>query len=187
MNERMIGILAVSRGEGSRTRPRAPVQALAARSYVSLRSSMRATGTIVGGQVGVIILALSALHGGCGPVTTFTARGAACAERPTDCELTVIDRRPERDFRVIGVLDVEAFSVRRIPRDDETFLALVRSDVCKAGGDAVIPGVTGDGRYVQATIVKWIEPKSTEPFCPPEMNDVPEEPVDVACAGPTSC
>jgi hypothetical protein len=143
----------------------------------------------LGGHAARISSALLVCLGGCGPVTTFTARGAACVERPTECELAVIDRRPERDFRVIGVLDVEAFSVRRIPKDDDAFLALVRRDACKAGGDAVIPGITGDGRYVQATVVRWVEPESTEPVCPPDVDrpDVPEEPVDVACEGRSSC
>src|SRR5690606_18575891 len=95
-------------------------------------------------------------------------RGGACIARAEGCALAVIHRRPEKDYSVIGVLDVEAFSVRRIPRDDAAFLELIRAEACGAGADAVIPGITGDGRYVQATVVKWIERDQAEPSCPPE-------------------
>jgi hypothetical protein len=125
----------------------------------------------------------------CGPVASFTPRGEPSEGRAPDCEIVVIHQRPESDYSVIGVLDVAAFSVRRIPRDDAAFLELVRPAACRAGADAVIPGVTGDGRYIQATVVKWIAPDEDAPVCPPR--EAPpkerEEPVVACASGVTTC
>jgi len=129
--------------------------------------------------VGALVL----LVAGCGPVATFTARGPACPAQPAGCEVTVINQRPQRPYQIIGVLDIEAFSVRGIPNDENEFLALVAVEVCRRGGDAVIPGVTGDGRFVVATVVKWVEPGTTEPVCaPPPDGGVPEAAPDAGTA-----
>lgn len=113
---------------------------------------------------------LALLTVGCGPVSTFTARGNVCPAQPEGCEVTVITSRPERDYQVMGVLDIEAFSVRSLPRNEEAFRALVSPAVCRAGGDAVIPATSGDGRYIQATVVKWVEPGAAGPVCLPEAD-----------------
>ena len=51
--------------------------------------------------------------------------------------------------------------------DEETFRRVVQRHVCQAGGDAVIPGISSDGRYLTATVVKWIDEGQTEPVCHP--------------------
>lgn len=130
--------------------------------------------------IGCSFVATLLLTAGCGPVSTFTVRDNACPARPEGCEVTVITSRPEREYVVMGVLDLEAFNTQRLPRDEETFRALVRPAVCEAGGDGVIPGITGDGRYIQATVVKWVEPGATGPAClPPEPDaGVPDASAD---------
>lgn len=108
---------------------------------------------------------IASLAVGCVPQMVFTAHGAACEPRPEGCEVTLITRRPDRDFQIIGVVDVEAISVRRIPNDEEAFLALITPKACAVGADGVIPGQTGDNRYIQGTLVKWVEDGQTEPAC----------------------
>lgn len=101
---------------------------------------------------------LSLLAFGCGPSVTFTPKeGTARPPQPAPCRVTVFRQRPARDYEVIGVIDIEAFSVRSIPRNEGSFRTEVAPKVCRAGGDAVIPGINGDGRYIQGTVVRWLD------------------------------
>lgn len=92
--------------------------------------------------------------------------GGACPKRAQDCTFDVITSRPARQYQVIGVIDIDAFSARNLPNDEVSFRRAVAKQVCEAGGDAVIPGVNGDRRYVLATVVKWVEEERTTPICP---------------------
>lgn len=83
-------------------------------------------------------------------------RGPTSKER---CErVKVLRGRAPHEWEIVAVIDLAAFSVRALPRNDEAFLELVRPAVCEAGGDAVIAGVNGDGRYVLGTVIAWTEP-----------------------------
>jgi hypothetical protein len=104
--------------------------------------------------------------GGCVPHATFTARGGSCPKRPANCPFELVSSRPARDYAVIGVIDLEAFHVPKLPNDEASFRAAIAKDVCEAGGDAVLPGINGNGRYVLATVVKWVEGPSAGPVCP---------------------
>lgn len=101
---------------------------------------------------------------GCGVQVAYTRQPGASAHpasaAPTaHCDdVRVLRGRAPREWKVVGVVDLAAFSVRALPRDDEAFLELVRPAVCAAGGDAVIAGVNGDGRYVLGTVIAWVEP-----------------------------
>jgi hypothetical protein len=102
----------------------------------------------------------------CVPEVLFTPRGGSCPKRPENCAFELISRRPQREYEVIGVLDLEVFAARKIPNDDASFRAVVADEVCRAGGDAVIPGINGNGRYVLATVVKWVDIAAQGPACP---------------------
>jgi hypothetical protein len=103
----------------------------------------------------------------CGPLTTFSARGGGvCPKRESDCRFEVISSRPAREFQVIGVIDIEAPHAGALPRDEAAFRRAIGAAVCRAGGDAVIPGINGDQRYVLATVVKWVDAVQSEPVCP---------------------
>src|SRR5690349_6692795 len=89
----------------------------------------------------------------CVPHAIFTPRGGVCPQRPADCAFELVSGQSTRAYEVIGVIDVEAFAVRKIPNDDASFRALIGREVCRTGGDAVVPGINGNGRYVLATVV----------------------------------
>ncbi len=114
--------------------------------------------------VAAVVAAVGATIG-CGPASTFTPREGVCSARPPRCDFEVISRRPARDYQVIGTIDLEAFSVRRLPNDEAELREAVGPEVCRAGGDAIIPGITGDGRYVLAAVVKWVDEGETAPVC----------------------
>jgi len=90
--------------------------------------------------VSVFALLISA----CSPMATFTPRGGVCLERSPDCSFSVITSRPGRDYQVIGVIDIEALHVRKIPNDEASFRRLIGPHVCFAGGDAVIGNIGCD-------------------------------------------
>jgi len=107
----------------------------------------------------------------CVPHATFTPRGGTCAKRPPNCTFEVISSRPARDYSVVGVIEIESFHVRNIPNDEAVFRSVVAGEVCGAGGDAVLPGVNGNGRYVLATVVKWVDEGAASPVCPKSSAD----------------
>ena len=113
-------------------------------------------------------LAVCAVLCACTPrVAFYTPRPAtSCPKRPPGCSFELITNRPARQYQAIGVIDLEAFSVKKLPHDEASFRAAITEMVCHQGGDAVVPGINGDGRYVLATVVKWVDPGATAPVCP---------------------
>ena len=139
----------------------------------------------------VASIALSA--SACGPVTTLRRVGATVRCHPSGCAFDVVTSRPARDYRVIAVLDVEAFAVKRVPNTEEKFRAAIAKDVCSVGGDAVIPGINVDGRYVLATVIAWLPdfppapaPEPPVPLPMPEPLPLPTMPTE-GCGGNGPC
>jgi hypothetical protein len=102
----------------------------------------------------------------CGPSVTWTPRapGASRISQPSrerDCTFDVLRGGSTRTYHELGVLEIEAFAVRALPRDEATFRRVVSEEVCRVGGDAVVPGVTGTGRFVLATVVDYDDASAT--------------------------
>jgi hypothetical protein len=87
--------------------------------------------------------------------------------RPKGCSFEVLDGGATRPYLVIGVIDIDAFSVRAVPRNDDELRRVIADRVCKVGGDAVMPGVNGDGRYVLAKVVRYAN-GAPAPCCEPK-------------------
>jgi hypothetical protein len=118
-----------------------------------------------------LVLALPVAIAACGPALLYEPRAGNCPERPKQCSFELISGRSLRPYEVIGVLDIAAFSARKLPKDPASFRAAIADRVCKAGGDAVIPGVNFDRRYVLATVVKWVDDSTPTPVCPKALKD----------------
>jgi hypothetical protein len=116
-------------------------------------------------------LALSAGLVACHPTATFTAQGGVCPTRAYDCTFEIIEGKPARDFQKVGVIEIEAFYVRNVPKTEADFRKEFGPVICHAGGDAVVPAINGDGRYVLATIVKWVDSPDAGPACPKKLPD----------------
>jgi hypothetical protein len=117
------------------------------------------------------VLAVVSTLCACVPHAIYTPRVQSCPKRPSDCSFEVISSRPARDYAVIGVIEIESFHVRNTPKDEAAFRSVVAGEVCSAGGDAVVPGINGNGRYVLATVVKWVDEGATTPVCPQSSGD----------------
>lgn len=114
-----------------------------------------------------VVLLFSGAFAGCGVQVALTKR-PDLSEQPRELlleqpcnDVMVLNGRAPYDWEVVAVVDLAAFSVRALPRDDEAFLELVRPAVCEAGGDAVIAGVNGNGRYVLGTVIAWVVPAAS--------------------------
>lgn len=107
----------------------------------------------------------------CHPSATFTAQGGVCPTRQAGCSFEIIEGKPARDYQKVGVIDIESFYVGSIPKTEADFRKAFGPVICHAGGDAVIPGVNGDGRYIMATIVKWVDSPDAGPACPKKSPD----------------
>ncbi|MFT3921844.1 MAG: hypothetical protein QM778_04860 [Myxococcales bacterium] len=101
----------------------------------------------------------------CTPSVTWTRR-AASKPRQAGCSFDVIDLGPRPPLREIGVIEIDAFSPRAIPRREADFRELIAKEVCKVGGEAVVPGIDGFGRYVLATVVTYVKDCSFPPVVP---------------------
>lgn len=94
---------------------------------------------------------------GCGASTAWTRRGTRTPPRDPGCQFDVLSTSSAHKYQVIGVIDIAAFSVRALPNSDDKLRAVLADKVCLEGGDAVVPAINGDGRYVLATVVQYID------------------------------
>jgi hypothetical protein len=129
-----------------------------------------------------LICALSA----CAPAATFVAREGKCPTRPLDCSFAIISGKSPERYEVVGVIDVESFVTRKLPNDEASFRAAISREVCRAGGDAVIAGINGDGRYILATVVKWSDGSSQTPACPKPKPDAGAPKPDASAPKPSN-
>lgn len=91
----------------------------------------------------------------CGGVGEYRPMGGSYASRGPGCDYRVIRNRIVESYEEIGVIHIEAFTVRQLPPNEERFRKVVGADVCRAGGHAVIPSVDLHGRWVQGTVIRF--------------------------------
>ena len=99
----------------------------------------------------VSFVALSA----CGGAGEYRNMGGVYAARGPNCDYRVIQSRIVEPYEEIGVVDIDAFSARQLPSNEERFRKIVGEHVCKSGGDAVIPAINIYGRWVQGTVIRF--------------------------------
>jgi hypothetical protein len=99
------------------------------------------------------LLALSLV--GCGGSGEYRKTGGTYAARGPSCDYRVIRNRIIEPYEEVGVVDIEAFSVRQLPSNEERFRKVVGDHVCKSGGHAVIPSINMQGRWVHGTIIRF--------------------------------
>lgn len=92
---------------------------------------------------------------GCGGSGEFRKTGGTYAARGPDCDYRVIRNRIVEPYEELGVVDIDAFSVRQLPSNEERFRKAVGDYVCNAGGHAVIPSINMQGRWVHGTIIRF--------------------------------
>ncbi|MBW2627712.1 MAG: hypothetical protein JRE45_08840, partial [Deltaproteobacteria bacterium] len=96
-----------------------------------------------------VVLALSLLVlslVGCGGSGEYRKTGGTYAPRGPQCDYRVIRNRIIEPYEELGVVDIEAFSARQLPNNEDRFREAVGDHVCKSGGHAVIPSINMHGR-----------------------------------------
>jgi len=103
----------------------------------------------------------------CGGVGEYRKTGGTLAARGPACDYRVIRNRIVEPYEELGFIDIDAFSMKQLPNDEELFRKVVGPTVCAAGGHAVIPTLNMHGRWVHGTIIRFnpsqcagCEPKS---------------------------
>ena len=106
---------------------------------------------------------------GCGGVGAYRKTGGTYAPRGPNCEYRVIREQVLEPHAELGVVDIDAFSMKQLPDNEERFRKVVGPRVCAAGGDAVIPTLDIYGHWVHGTIIRFnpsqcvgCEPKSPQ-------------------------
>jgi len=92
---------------------------------------------------------------GCGGAGEVRRTGGTFAARGPGCEYRVIRNRIVEPYEEVGVVDIDAFSVRQLPPSEERFRKVVNQFVCGLGGHAVIPTIDMHGRWVHGTIIRF--------------------------------
>jgi hypothetical protein len=105
----------------------------------------------------------------CGGVGEYRKTGGTYAARGPACDYRVIRNRIVEPYEEVGVIDIDAFSMKQLPNDEERFRKVVGPTVCAAGGHAVIPTLDMHRRWVHGTIIRFnpsqcaaCEPKSAK-------------------------
>ncbi len=91
----------------------------------------------------------------CGGSGEYRKTGGTYAARGPDCDFRVIRNRIVEPYEELGVVDIDAFSVRQLPPNEERFRKVVGKHVCMSGGHAVIPTINMQGRWVHGTIIRF--------------------------------
>ena len=92
---------------------------------------------------------------GCGGASAYRKTGGTYAARGPDCDYRVIRNRIVEPYEELGVVDIDAFSTRQLPNDEDRFRNVVGDHVCKSGGHAIIPGINTNGRWVHGTVIRF--------------------------------
>jgi hypothetical protein len=91
----------------------------------------------------------------CGGVGEYRKTGGTYAARGPACEYRVIRNRIVEPYEELGVVDLDAFSMKQLPDNEERFRKVVGPMVCAAGGHAVIASLDIYGHWVQGTIIRF--------------------------------
>lgn len=102
---------------------------------------------------GLLILTffLAVLIAGCSASFSFTPTGTTAPARAEDCNVQLLPARPDQPHRQLGVLDQSGHGDIRNAGE---FLRAVRAQVCAAGGNGIIPRLSGTGQYMGGTVVE---------------------------------
>lgn len=92
---------------------------------------------------------------GCGGVGEYRKTGGTYAGRGPNCEYRVIQNDVLEPYETIGVIDIDAFSMKQLPDNEERFRNVVGPRVCAVGGQAVIPTINIYGHWVHARIIRF--------------------------------
>jgi len=92
---------------------------------------------------------------GCGGTGEYRKTGGTYAPRGPACDYRVIRNRVVEPYEELGVIDIDAFSMKSLPDNEDRFRKVVGPTVCATGGHAVIPTLNIHGHWVHGTIIRF--------------------------------
>lgn len=102
-----------------------------------------------------ILLFSAACITGCGGAGEARKTGGTYAGRGPNCDYRVIRNRIIEPYEELGVIDIDAFTMKQLPDNEERFRKVVGPMVCASGGQAVIPAMDIYGHWVQGTVIRF--------------------------------
>ena len=102
-----------------------------------------------------LVMLLGASGLACGGQGEYRKTGGRYAPRGPACDYRVVRNRIVEPYEELGVIDIDAFSMRSLPDDEERFRKVVGPLVCAAGGHAVIPQLDMYGHWTRGTIIRF--------------------------------
>ena len=91
----------------------------------------------------------------CGGVGEYRKTGGTYAARGPACDYRVIRNRIVEPYEELGVIDLDAFTMKQLPDNEERFRKVVGPMVCASGGHAVIASLDIYGHWVHGTIIRF--------------------------------
>jgi hypothetical protein len=105
-----------------------------------------------------LLVAAGALCGGCATRYVYGPTGEVSGEaKPPGCTFVLLDAAPTQPFDEIGVLAPDDIAFGDMSGGATPFKEAIATQVCAAGGDAVVGERDDQGRYVRATVIKYRE------------------------------
>ncbi len=104
--------------------------------------------------ISVVLLSAAGLTA-CGGSAEARRTGGTYAGRGPNCDYQVIRNRAIEPYEELGVIDIDAFSSKQLPDNEERFRKLVGPLVCASGGQAVIPALDMYGHWVHGTVIRF--------------------------------
>src|SRR5437016_1562101 len=102
------------------------------------------------------LLCVTALLGGCAHGAHYQYTQASEAPpKPVTGDFFVLSAVPDKPFVELGTLDFEPGLGSYYPINASGFKQAVQSQVCSAGGDAVLTLVNANGWYVRGTVIRY--------------------------------
>lgn len=108
-------------------------------------------------------LALMAWALGCGPMISATRSGPKVRSKANRCPFELSLEAGARPYTKLAVLQVEAFSPRRLPTKLDKLRPLIAPYVCQAGGNGALATRDGHGRFVLVRVVHFGDAASLLP------------------------
>lgn len=108
----------------------------------------------------------------CGGVGEYRKTGSTYAARGPNCDYRVIQNRTIEPYEELGVIDIDAFSMKQLPDNEERFRKVVGPRVCAVGGHAVLPTLDIYGHWVHGTIIRFHPSQCSD--CAPKSPKSPE-------------
>ena len=91
----------------------------------------------------------------CGGVGEYRKTGGTYAARGPACDYRVIRNRIVEPYEELGVIDLDAFTMKQLPDNEERFRKVVGPMVCASGGHAVLASLDIYGHWVHGTIIRF--------------------------------